>query len=243
MLAKESLKDILHRSELSNTDKVLICLSVNEESAKAVKEIRQLAIAAGLRKAKNWNVSAMLDRSGGKAVRTSDGWELASLGKSYVAKLVGSKSTAVVTPATAAMRRHLHNMKNKVTRSFVDEAVKCCESGFLRAAVVLSWIGAISLLYTEVLNNHLKAFNTEAKRRNAKWKPAKTGDDLGRMKERDFLDIAESISVIGKNVKKELCNCLDLRNGCGHPNSLRIGAARVNSHLETLILNVYSKYS
>jgi hypothetical protein len=41
--------------------------------------------------------------------------------------------------------------------------------------------------------------------------------------ETTFLQIAESISMLGKNVKQELEGCLRLRNSCGHPNSLKIG--------------------
>jgi hypothetical protein len=63
------------------------------------------------------------------------------------------------------------------------------------------------------------------------------------MKEYDFLQILESISVIGKNVKTELEACLRLRNACGHPNSLRLAEHRVNSHIETLVLNVYARFA
>lgn len=63
------------------------------------------------------------------------------------------------------------------------------------------------------------------------------------MKESIFLDILESISVIGNDVKKELKKCLDLRNSCGHPNSLVIGENRVAAHVEILILNVFSKFA
>jgi hypothetical protein len=45
--------------------------------------------------------------------------------------------------------------------------------------------------------------------------------------------------VLQKNVKKELTNCLDRRNGCGHPNSFKIGAITVAHHIEVLILNVF----
>ena len=67
-------------------------------------------------------------------------------------------------------------------------------------------------------------------------------DDLARMRESEFLDVAEGCSVIGKSVRKELNGCLDLRNGCGHPNTLRIAEARVTAHIEVLILNVYAKF-
>jgi hypothetical protein len=105
--------------------------------------------------------------------------------------------------------------------------------------VVLSWVGAIALQHDFVVAKHLPAFNAEAVRRNAKWKPAKTADDIGTMKEVAFLEVAETVSIIGKNVKQELEGCLKLRNGCGHPNSLKFGANKVAAHIEVLILNVF----
>jgi hypothetical protein len=62
------------------------------------------------------------------------------------------------------------------------------------------------------------------------------------MQESDFLDILDKISVIGKSVKLELGVCLTLRNGCGHPNSLKIADHRVAAHIESLILNIFSRF-
>jgi len=104
----------------------------------------------------------------------------------------------------------------------------------------------MSLLQDQVMAKHLMNFNAEAKRREPNWKAAKTKDDLSRMKESDFLDIVGSppISLVGKNVKEELKNnCLQLRNGCGHPNSLKIGENRVAAHLEVLVLNIFTRFS
>ncbi|MEJ2653513.1 MAG: hypothetical protein P8173_17520, partial [Gammaproteobacteria bacterium] len=137
---------------------------------------------------------------------------------------------------------HLHNLKNPDTRAFVEEAIRCYEAGSLRAAVVLSWVGAVSVLYAHVHKSKLADFNIEAQRRFAKWRLAKTADDLARMNEHDFLAVLDSISVFGKSVKQELEVCLRLRNGCGHPNSLKVGENRVAAHLETLILNVFSRF-
>src|SRR5262249_27285499 len=111
-----------------------------------------------------------------------------------------------------------------------------------RAAIVLSWVGALAVLYDHVVAKHLSAFNGEALRRDTKWKAAKTADDLSRLKEYDFLQILAAISVIGNNVKTELEGCLTLRNGAGHPNSLRVAEHRVNSHIETLVLNVFARF-
>ena len=125
--------------------------------------------------------------------------------------------------------------------------MKCYEAHLYRAAVVLSWVGAVRVLYDHVVAHHLPAFNAEAtKRQNPKqpWKPAKNADDLARMKENDFLEILPVISVpgVGKNVKEQLQKGLQLRNSCGHPTSLQIGEHTVAAHLEILVLNVFSKF-
>ena len=63
-----------------------------------------------------------------------------------------------------------------------------------------------------------------------------------RMKEADFLQVLESISILGKSVKAELEGCLKLRNGCGHPNSLKVSEHRVTAHIEILVLNVFAVF-
>ncbi|MDE2113073.1 MAG: hypothetical protein KGJ79_18200 [Alphaproteobacteria bacterium] len=136
----------------------------------------------------------------------------------------------------------LPSLKSDTAKAFLTEAIVCAEQSLFRAAVVLSWSGAVALLYDEIIARNLAAFNHEAVRRDAKWKLAKSVDDFGRMKEHTFLEIAEAISVIGRNVKQELETCLKLRNGCGHPNSLKIGPNKVAAHLETLALNVYTPF-
>lgn len=129
------------------------------------------------------------------------------------------------------------------TISFLEEAITSFEMNNFRAAVVLSWVGALALLQAHVVDQKLIDFNAEALRRDPKWRDAKSSDDIGRMKEYDFLQVISAISVIGKNVKQELEQCLVLRNGCGHPNSLRVAESRVSAHIEILILNVYSRFA
>ncbi|PVV16014.1 MAG: hypothetical protein B6D82_02070 [gamma proteobacterium symbiont of Ctena orbiculata] len=147
-------------------------------------------------------------------------------------------------PKTAyALRAHLPQITNAETRSFVEEAICCFEGRQFRGAVVLSWVGAVSLLQEYVVANRLSDFNAEAVRRNPKWKSAKTGDDFGLMKEDDFLDVLQAISLLGKNVKQELKKGLVLRNGCGHPNSMRLAEHKVAAHIEDLMLNVFAKFA
>jgi hypothetical protein len=106
----------------------------------------------------------------------------------------------------------------------------------------MSWLGAVAILHDAVISSHLSTFNKETQRVNPKWKIAVTSDDLGLMTEFVFLERLQGISVIGKNVKQELQECLKRRNACGHPNSYQLGERTVAHHIESLILNVYSKF-
>lgn len=246
MLPREALKDLLSQKSLNNGEKILICLAVDTGGPKAVKEIRELAVANGLRTAKKWNVSALLAKATELAVRAEGGWELTAKGCQFVAKVAGPLMNSPIPKVASSLRAHLVKISSTDSQAFVEEAIGCFETHQYRAAVVLSWVGAVSVLFEHVIQYHLSAFNAEATARTAKskypWQPAKKADDLARMKESEFLIIIEKLSIIGKSVKKQLENCLDLRNGCGHPNSLKLADHVVSSHIELLMLNVFSKY-
>lgn len=248
MLPREALKDLLSQKALSNTEKILICLAVEADKGgpKAVKEIRELAVTSGLRAAKKWNVSAILAKAKELAVRAEGGWELTAKGSQFVAKVAGPLMNSPIPKVASSLRAHLVKIANVDSQAFVEEAIACFEAHQYRGAVVLSWVGAVSVIFDHVVKCHLAAFNAEAISRTATskhpWHPAKTADDLARMKESEFLVVVEKISIIGKSVKKQLENCLDLRNGCGHPNSLKLADHVVSSHIELLMLNVFSKF-
>lgn len=239
MLTNEQLKELLHQKGITQLEQMLLCLAVNVNEPKQLKEIREIAIGAGLRGANALNIAAVLARSNGKAIKTPAGWELRGEGRAVVERLAGPYAKGTTPVAAAGLRAQLTKITNVDTLDFVQQAIVCHESRHYRAAVVLSWVGAMSLLYDYIIKNKLTEFNSEAGRRDAKWKPAKNSDDLATMKEHDFLQILEAISVIGKSVKQELEACLRLRNGCGHPNSLKIAELRVASHIEVLMLNVF----
>jgi hypothetical protein len=235
-----NLKDVLSQPELGKKTKTLIALHSEDASVKRVAQIRDILVKNRVRDAKKWNISLLLSKSLGEAVRVREGWEITQRGKERLALQVGN------TPATkselSALRKEASKIQDEKIKLFLGEAISALEHQLSRAAVVFSWVGAVALLYEHVLRNCLMPFNQEAKRRYSKWKEAKSTDDLALMQEYDFLQILAAISVIGKNVKQELEQCLQLRNACGHPNSLAIGEHRVASHLEILVLNVYSKF-
>ncbi len=243
MIPENALKDLLSKQEYSRAEKLFFCLAVHDCTPKSTSEIKVLAKKNGLRVADNWNISTILGRKVGFAIRTESGWELTTDGKNLVSDLAGHLSSSPVTIVASGLRSHLAHLSDDQTKHFVEEAIACFEMKRLRAAVVLSWVGAVSLLYEYVIKNKLSEFNTEAVRRFPKWKVAKDYDGLAHMKESNFLEILEGISLIGKSTKQELEGCLRFRNGCGHPNSLKIGEHRAAGHIEALILNVFSKFS
>lgn len=235
------LTNLLANNELNRKDKILLILfSANNEMR--VKDITETAVNHGLREAKKWNVSQTLSTLKGLVVKLPDGWSITEKGKEFLNELgvIDSAPTQNIKPA---LRKYANQISDEHVKQFVDEAISALETGLLRSAVVLSWVGAVSLLYAEVLNSHISSFNAEALRRFPKWKNASNADDLTKMKEYDFLQVIASLSIVGKNVKDELEQCLKLRNSCGHPNTLKIGEHKVASHIEILILNVYGKYS
>jgi hypothetical protein len=243
LLSPNDLFDLLSAEGTTNTNRALLCLAVKPAAAIPLQDIRKTGVAAGWAKAKTANLSSYLAQAKGLVVSTPDGWQLTTSGKNHVAGLVATSTQGTVAPKTAAgLRAHVTKLANADTRAFVEEAVRCFEGKLYRSAVVLSWIGALALLYDFVVAKKLKEFNAEALKRDAKWKAASNNDGLARMGEHDFLQILPAIGVIGKNVKDELEICLKLRNGCGHPNSMKIAEHRVAAHIEQLMLNVFDVF-
>jgi hypothetical protein len=241
-LTDDQLRSLLANTEISRFDKLSLLLYLDNGMPKKTTDLKRLAFGHGLREVSKWNVSDILGKAKGLAISLKDGWVLTAKGKKELLSKNYISTQPVIINEVADLKKHSLTIKNSQTKEFVDESIQCLENNLLRAAVVLSWVGAVSLLYDEVATNHLTNFNAEALRRDNKWKTAKNTDDLSKMKEADFLNVIEGLSIIGKNVKQELEQCLKLRNACGHPNSLKFGLRRVASHIEVLILNVFSKF-
>lgn len=244
MLTVDEAKHIVHGQALGNRECVLVMLAIQTTGPLSVQTIRDRCIATGLRKLAGKNISQILGDSVGYVARTAQGWELQQKGTDYVRELAHAVNVSlVVTHSSKSLRKHADAINDTLTRSFVTEAISCFEANQYRAAVVFAWAGAIALLHQHVFARKLTDFNTEAARRDSRWRTARQQDDLGRMKEYEFLDVCEAIGVIGKNVKQVLQNeCLVLRNACGHPNSLAIAENSVAAHIEKLIKNVFARF-
>jgi len=243
LLSKNVLHEYINNPNLSRKDSVFLILYCETDSPKSITEIKKIGKEAGLSEIEKWNIADILGKTKGLSCKIKGGWILTKKGKEYVSSLEYFKNKRPALKNVADdLKVLIKNLPNTDTQLFLEEALLCFEMGCYRASVVLSWAGAVYILYKYIVDSNLDSFNEEATKRDSKWKNAKTIDDLGRMKEKDFIDILVLLSVIGKNVKGELEVCLKLRNSCGHPNSLEIGENRVAAHLETLINNIYSKF-
>ncbi len=238
MHSSQSLLDILSDSSLSQLDLLLLCLAEAGGGPIKTAKLRETAVSLGLPNARKWNISTILKRGNRYVSKLPSGWQLTASGKLRIQDL-GFHSAEVVPDS---LREAVARLSDDRAIPFVNESISCLEAGCFRAAIILSWIGALSVLYSYVLSSHLDKFNAAAKKRVPKWKDASSFDDLSNMRESTFLEVLCDISILGKSTKQELENCLKLRNACGHPNTTEIGPHRTRSHLETLILNVYTKY-
>jgi hypothetical protein len=245
LLDKNWLSDHLCNPDITQQDKILIVLLV-EKAHLTPKKIKTTCIDHGASKAKTWNISQALNEAQAKhkVKKTEDGWSLTTKGKQYLQSknLLPPELGSSLTPKIHDLRECLKKIENPKIRDFVEEAIGCLEAKYLRAAIIMSWIGAVSLLYDHVITKRRDDFNAKVREAEPKWQNATNADGLARMREGKFLDILVKIDVLGKSVKTELVNCLETRNGCSHPNGYEIGEAKVRAHIESLILNVYSKF-
>ncbi len=238
LLSPVDLKKWLHQTGLTQLDKLLLVLATFSDPCE-VKDLKARALEGGLKLNAGWNPSSTLRKSKGLAIHNGVGWELTDAGKQHLRNLGVERLSPAAVQVAKDLRAALRKIADPDTAAFVEEAIRCYEAELYRSAVVMSWLSAVDVLHKHVVAGHLAAFNTAAHAVDNRWKPAKTADDLGKMKEADFLDRLVGLSILSKNVKTELKNCLDRRNGCGHPNSLKLGANTVAHHLEVLLLNVF----
>lgn len=244
MLTLNEAKTIVHGPRIETRESLLVLLAIEPIGATPISELKDRCLKVGLRRLVQKNLSDILGKSKGLVARTEVGWELQATGINRVTELASQANiNLVVTHSSRSLRSHAETVSDGLTKSFVLEAIHCFESKQYRAAVVFSWAGAIALMHNHVFSTKLDSFNIEAQRRDAKWRLAKQQDDLGRMSENEFLNVCETIGVIGKNVKQLLQNeCLLLRNTCGHPNSASIDENSVAAHIEKLIKNVFCRF-
>lgn len=243
------LKDVLHRAKISNRDRVLILLGQDNNEPKTTTELRSIALQAGAARGLTDNLTSYLSKAKGLAIKVAgkrgekSRWELHSNGKKHLESRGFLNVRGTTAPLLTQLQILIAPNPNVKIKKFVLESVACVENHLFRAGIVLSWVGALAVLYEWVVKNRLSDFNSAASARfKADWKKASNEGGLANMKESNFLLILSDIQAIDKGTKTALEACLNLRNGCGHPNGLVVGEHAAAAHVETLINNVFLRF-
>lgn len=179
------------------------------------------------------------------AISVPTGWTVTEACKKSLADRGLMNPAGVLTPVTEALERYLTDVHDPDKARFVEEAIQCVKNKAYRSAIVLTWVGAVYLLYQHVLKNKLTEFNQEGHRRFQKkgWNDVASVDDLATaVTESIFLNMLGHIGVLTKAEQKELQSCLDRRNTAGHPNSASFQEVTVGAHIHELIAKVYGRY-
>lgn len=251
MLSDEALFIATH--ELAKTDQrgpILMLLSHLEQPAQTAK-IREKGIAIGFRTLAKWNLSDILKAAAadGLVAQLNTGWKLLSPGL----KLIESHyrpEAPLIAETRHALRNHVSKLQDDNRRHFIEEAVTSFDTKSYRAAIVLSWVGAAHILQEHVVSHHLPAFNAAGIERAKKqsdprkkiFSPIRGLKDFWSVEESEMLQLCQDAGMLDKAEKQELQARLDLRNRCGHPNAVIVAEHTVAAHIESLLLNVYSKY-
>lgn len=252
MLSDERL--LLSARELAKKGQrgpVLLFLSQVNQPAQ-LSSIRDKAVDVGFREINKWNVAGVLLRAAkdGQVAQRKEGWRLLGPGLEVIREYYKPEG-AIVQESRHALKKYLSEITDLQRQSFIEEAIKSFDVGAHRAAIVLSWVGAVHIIQEHVIKSQRLAFNEAGAARAAKvsaaggdfiFSPVKTLKDFGTIGESDFLQVCQDAGILHKAEKQQLTERLNLRNQCGHPNPLAVAEHVVASHIEILMRNVYAKY-
>ena len=132
------LEDLLS-GEFDRKTKILILLNHNEASSKAVKEIKQLGKANGLRDIEKWNISMILSSLKGYASNLKDGWTLTSKGEKHLEELkIIGKSPIIIHHKN--LTEQTKKIKSLYVQEFINEAIISLEYKLLKSCRSNTWM-------------------------------------------------------------------------------------------------------
>ncbi|HKJ33082.1 MAG TPA: hypothetical protein VKA34_14695 [Balneolales bacterium] len=145
---------------------------------------------------------------------------------------------------STVLRELLEKIKGDQQKSFLEEAINCFEIKSYRAAVMLTWLLAMDILYEFILiPDNLKKFNT-AIHAHGKYKKLNISikENFSDIKESDFIELLRVAKLISKDRRKILDEKLGIRNTCAHPNSIIIKEYKAISFIQDLVTNIITQY-
>lgn len=144
---------------------------------------------------------------------------------------------------TNSLRELLKSITGEEQKKFLAEAINCFDIKSFRAAIIMTWLLSLDILYEHILSKKLPEFNS-ALVTQGKYKKVKITkkDDFNDLKESDFIELCRIGRIITGDIKKILAEKLDFRNTCAHPNSVVVKELKAISFIDDLISNIIKKY-
>lgn len=241
MISDSTLIEFIHSEKRSNRQ-ITLALLASLGGEATVGDISAKATDAGIKKTKI-NFSDVLAKSNGMCVRRGNKWQMLKEGWDSVRQDGLLEKEQRILRVASSLRELVDSGLNQDRKRFLDEALLAFESNLYRAAIVLSWVGAVHILQEYIIANHLRDFNSAlASRFSGKHPKIKNIESFNRLKEQDMLQLCEDAGIFGKAIKQELEDRLGLRNRAGHPNPNKFQENMTAAHLEWLIIHVYREY-
>ena len=142
------------------------------------------------------------------------------------------------------LRDLLSELTGNEQQSFLEEAICCFEIKSYRAAIIMTWLLTIDVIYEFILKpTNLVIFNN-AIQMHGKYKKVtiKQKSDFTEMKESAFIEVFRASKLLNTNIRKILLEKLDTRNSCAHPNSIEVFDYKAIGFIQDLVKNVIKVY-
>jgi hypothetical protein len=156
---------------------------------------------------------------------------------------ISSELVATTYSVSNVLRDLLPKVNSLEQKTFLEEAILCYEVKTYRAAIVMTWLLTMDVLYEYVIKKKLSDFNAALLKNTRFCKLIISNkEDFEEMKEGEFLLLLGSAGIITGNEKKILEEKLGIRNTAAHPNSIVIKESRAANAIEDLVINIISKF-
>lgn len=110
---------------------------------------------------------------------------------------------------------------------YLKEAIACCNSGFLKASIVLGWCATIDKIHKKIESIGFNQFNVTSlnmkNQTNGRFKRFNSSQNISSLSElrgvfdSDLLWIIEGMGLIDINQHTRLSSCFEMRCHSGHP--------------------------
>ncbi|MEW8237325.1 MAG: hypothetical protein AB2727_03955 [Candidatus Thiodiazotropha taylori] len=178
-----------------------------------------------------------------KFLKKSIGYVLERSRETEIARALNSSPGKVET--SHLLRDLLNKIGDKNENAFLEEAVKCYESGCKRAAIVLVWLLTVDHIQKYIYKKERIAFNTVLAKntdKRIKITAISSYDDFSEIPEGKFIEFCRSAKIISNDVRKILDQKLGIRNTAAHPASVTISDVKATDFIIDLVENVLLKY-